>query len=166
MARRLSHSLLAFGALVLSTLGCIDSPPPTVSPTEYSDQDLSGLSFRGRNLAGTDFSNKTLYGVDFSGADLRGANFVGARLSDSDFRNALIDEADFSNAEMFEVKLEQNCDFGRANWTGTQLDVKWETVRQLYQSGKHASLPVPLPSLAAVCWKDVDLSGVDFGGSS
>jgi len=166
MTRSIFRPALALGALVLSNLACIDSPPPTVRPTEYQAQDLSGTSFEGDNLSGADFSNKTLYGVDFSGADLRGADFSRARLSDSDFRGARIDGANFSNAEMFEVRLEQVCDIGGADWTGTQLDAKWETVQQLYQKGKEASLPVPLPSLTAVCWQDVDLSGVNFGGSN
>ena len=166
MARSALFPAVALGALVLSGLACIDSPPPTVRPTEYQAQDLSGLSFANKNLSGADFSNKTLYGVDFSGADLRQADFSGARLSDSDFRHSLIAGTNFSNAEMFDVKLEQLCGFGEAKWTGAQLDAKWETVRQLYQSGREATLPRPLPSLSAVCWKDIDLSGVDFGGGS
>ena len=70
--------------------------------TEFSDLDLSGVSFRGAHTVGME---SNLRGADFTGANLRGADFGAAICDGVIFRDANLQDASFVTASLRGVEL-------------------------------------------------------------
>jgi uncharacterized protein YjbI with pentapeptide repeats len=68
-------------------------------PPDYSEQNLSGRSFKGKNLVGANFKNAILRGSNFKNHDLTGADFSGADIRSADFSGANLTGANFSGAK-------------------------------------------------------------------
>lgn len=78
------------------------------------------------SLSNTDFSLQDLTGIDMSGADLRGSNFNRAKLTNARLCNAILDRAnlehaDLSDADLSDVRAIGSC-FNYANLSRCKLN--------------------------------------------
>jgi len=94
----------------------------TIRDTEFTDELLTGVDFRGAdfegsqftdvylsystfndaNLEGVDFTESTVSRVDFSGTNLTDATLTGLSLYNGDFTDAILSDADFTDQRVIE----------------------------------------------------------------
>jgi uncharacterized protein YjbI with pentapeptide repeats/beta-lactamase regulating signal transducer with metallopeptidase domain len=157
-----------------------------ITGADYSGQNLTGRSFRGRRLTGADFSNanlqrtdfsrSVLVGIDFSGSDLRGASFAGAVMTGCDLSKTNLQDVDFQGVQMTGCDIDARallptqarwvvagcrtgCDLNHANLEGASLRGVSLTADDLSGADLRGS------DLSGSTFTDVDFSNADFTGA-
>ena len=89
------------------------------STLSYQQHDLSGAGFSG-DLSGADFTNQNLTSVSFSDVQLNGADFRGANLAGTTFKYSTLDQANLSGLNLAATNFNQ-ADLTSANLQHTDL---------------------------------------------
>jgi uncharacterized protein YjbI with pentapeptide repeats len=87
---------------------------------DFSDMDLTRVSFAGRNLTAAQFRGAKLHNIDFAQADLTGADFSDSSASASTFTGAVLRNAKLRRAQLSSLSLAKG-DFAGADMTGAAL---------------------------------------------
>lgn len=122
----------------LTTLYLLATLPLFADNEDYSNQDVSGMDFRGKSMVNSNWTNANASNVNFMYTKLQGADFTNANLSGANFlyqSNLTYDRllgANFSNAVI------NNCNF---RYSGFNFD--------------HLKL--------TKSYNNKDLTGIDFG---
>ena len=142
----------------------------------FENANFSGATFVGidfasndTNLRGADFSDSNLSSVSFSDAELSGANFEGACLNQVFLSNVRADGAKFSNAQMYNSYF-SNASFVRSNWEGARI-IQTVGSGARFQTSSMSGLLVLNSDLRSTNFDGVSLANarlldVDLEGSS
>ena len=138
---------------------------------DYTGQNLSGKSFRGRRLSGPDFSRSDLRNADFSGSVLLGADFSNADLRGANFSNAKLTGCDFSHARIDGINLQGvsiiGCDIDARSLPPAQAAALLRGCRMgcNFEYADLSGQDLRNLDLTGVNFSHANLRGADFSGS-
>jgi hypothetical protein len=102
--------------------------------TDYSNQNISGVSYQQSLIRQGNFENAKCIGTSFFDADLVGANFTNADLSQANLELARVTDANFTNAVATEMYVNGTTRIdGKVKIDGADFtDTPWRKDQQLF----------------------------------